>query len=92
MTEFNSNSFLIELDSFGRPPPPQNIYGNSQTKEIATKLDAINMEKQRVGTGRPNMVKCTRQVSRMATLPSFASTCPFPAPSPNCFIPPKGGP
>uniref|UniRef100_A0A1I7X3M0 Uncharacterized protein n=1 Tax=Heterorhabditis bacteriophora TaxID=37862 RepID=A0A1I7X3M0_HETBA len=51
MTEFNTNSFLIELDSFGKPPPQQKLVdrGNGiMAQSIAEKLNMINLNKQMV--------------------------------------------
>ncbi|VDO70086.1 unnamed protein product [Haemonchus placei] len=49
MAEFNATAFLTQLDAFGRPPPPQKLNegrGNV-AKELATKLNMINLDKQR---------------------------------------------
>ncbi|KAK6728284.1 hypothetical protein RB195_005743 [Necator americanus] len=49
MTEFNTASFLTQLDAFGRPPPPQKLNDGrgGVAKDLASKLDMINLDKQR---------------------------------------------
>ncbi|VDM54396.1 unnamed protein product [Angiostrongylus costaricensis] len=49
MTDFNSTAFMMQLDAFGRPPPPQKLSDGRAVvaKEIASKLDMINLDKQR---------------------------------------------
>nr|CDJ89202.1 Zinc finger domain containing protein [Haemonchus contortus] len=49
MAEFNATAFLTQLDAFGRPPPPQKLNDGrgNVAKELATKLNMINLDKQR---------------------------------------------
>ncbi|KJH53564.1 LIM domain protein [Dictyocaulus viviparus] len=49
MADFNSTAYITQLDAFGRPPPPQKLSGGRSgvTKEIVSKLDMINLDKQR---------------------------------------------
>ncbi|KAK5981368.1 hypothetical protein GCK32_005894, partial [Trichostrongylus colubriformis] len=49
MAEFNTTAFLTQLDAFGRPPPPQKLNDGrgSVAKELANKLNMINLDKQR---------------------------------------------
>uniref|UniRef100_A0A0K0DF41 LIM domain protein n=1 Tax=Angiostrongylus cantonensis TaxID=6313 RepID=A0A0K0DF41_ANGCA len=49
MTDFNSTAYMMQLDAFGRPPPPQKLSDGRGVvaKEIASKLDVINLDKQR---------------------------------------------
>ncbi|PAV79010.1 hypothetical protein WR25_10724 isoform C [Diploscapter pachys] len=47
MTDFNTTSFLTELDSFGQPPPQQKlITGDDRKQQFTHKLDKINIRKQ----------------------------------------------
>ena len=49
MTDFNTTSFLTELDSFGQPPPQQKlITGDDRKQQFTHKLDKINIKKQQV--------------------------------------------
>ncbi|CAJ0572375.1 unnamed protein product, partial [Mesorhabditis spiculigera] len=49
--DFNPVAFLDELESFGRPPPPRQLgkpaESSPSTSEIVTKLNALNLEKQK---------------------------------------------
>ncbi|VDO87485.1 unnamed protein product [Heligmosomoides polygyrus] len=49
MAEFNTTAFLTQLDAFGRPPPPQKLNDGrgGVAKELASKLDMINLDKQK---------------------------------------------
>ncbi|KAL6729314.1 hypothetical protein Aduo_000382 [Ancylostoma duodenale] len=49
MAEFNTTAFMTQLDAFGRPPPPQKLNEGrgGVAKELASKLDMINLDKQR---------------------------------------------
>ncbi|KAJ1370492.1 hypothetical protein KIN20_032220 [Parelaphostrongylus tenuis] len=49
MADFNSAAYMTQLDAFGRPPPPQKLSEGCGViaKEIASKLDIINLDKQR---------------------------------------------
>ncbi|WKX90132.1 hypothetical protein Q1695_009180 [Nippostrongylus brasiliensis] len=49
MAEFNTKAFMTQLDAFGRPPPPQKLNEGrgGVAKELANKLNMINLDKQK---------------------------------------------